>query len=482
VGWCACPISLQLGRAFTGQAFGSDRRQAANHPGSQMSESAATLRSWLLLAGEKESAVGTLETEHTCLLIRQRFDAAKLDELEEEPLWLDGLFERKRWRRLLCSLLEANPGSLLLQSAVRRILQSPHAAEVTCRPGLCALIGTGSSLGDFVGSLGTPLQALLRDDAGAQEALSGIGCAGEVQLLCSQLLLHAAAHAVTTTPPASAPEGDATRAGTKRPRDEGEPGADSPDAAGPAAAAPITSDAAPALVGRLRVAAEHMAAAAAAEQGVAARRLQLLALGVPRHSRLLSSLLAVLAGGTISTGDARNLHEVYCGPAAEAEPPPLAPLQQPALIELMLNAAFHPDRACKPETRDRVLELLAFAAAHAAPDAAPADDDGGALAAVAAARAEPTTPRAPALPGATAALKARREALLEVRAAHATVSRPPRPAHGPLPPSVRRCYGRCTLRASGMRWPICRGRWRCCARTWTSLWWRAPPSSGWRRT
>ena len=406
-----------------------------------MSE-AATLRSWLLLAGEKESAVSKLETEHTCLLIRQRFDAARLDELEEEPLWLDGLFEKKRWRDLLCSLLEANPGSLLLQTAVRRILQSKNAGEVTCRPGLCALLGTGSSLGDFVGSLGTPLQALLRDDAGAQEALSGIGCAGEVQLLCSQLLLHAAAHAVATTrlaPPASAPEGDATCAGTKRPRDEGEAGADAPDAAGSAAAAPMTSDAAPALVGRLRVAAEHMAAAAAAEQGVAARRLQLLALGVPRHSRLLSSLLAVLAGGAISTGDARNLHEVYCGSAAEAEPPPLAPLQQPALIELMLNAAFHPDRTCKPETRDRILELLAFAAAHAAPDAAApdaaasADDDGGAVAAVAADRAEPTTPRAPALPGATAALKARREALLEVRATNATATRPPRPPHWAAP-------------------------------------------------
>lgn len=291
------------------------------------------LRSWLLLAGEKESTVSKLETEHTCLLIQQRFDAAKLDELEEQPLWLEGLLKHKRWRVLLCSLLEANPGSLLLQHAVRRIVQSAHAAEVTCRPGLCALLGAGSSLGDFVGSLGTPLQALLRDDAGAQEALSGIGCAGEVQLLCSQLLLHAAAHAVTTTrvaPPASAAEddadADATRAGrgTKRPRDEGGVGADAPDAAGPAAAAPATSDAAsaspitsnaaPALVGRLRVAAEHMAAAAAAEQGVAARRLQLLALGVPRHSRLLSSLLAVLAGGAISTGDARNLHEVPCGP------------------------------------------------------------------------------------------------------------------------------------------------------------------------
>ena len=237
------------------------------------SDSAATLRSWLLLAGEKESAIRTLEAEHTCLLIRQRFDAAKLDELEEEPPWLDGLFEHKRWRRLLCSLLETNPSSLLMQSAVRRILQSEHAAEVTCRPGLCALLGTGSSLGDFVGSLGTPLQALLRDDVGAQEALSGIGCAGEVQLLCSQLLLHAASHAVSTAPlapPASASEGDAARAGTKRPREEGEAGADSAEAgagadpaeaAGPAAAAPMASDAAPALVGRLRVASEHMAAA-----------------------------------------------------------------------------------------------------------------------------------------------------------------------------------------------------------------------------
>ena len=128
-----------------------------------------------------------------------------------------------------------------MQHAVRLIVKSAHAAEVTCRPGLCALLGTDSSLGDFVGSLGTPLLALLRDGAGAQEALSGIGCAGEVQLLCSQLLLHAATHTVTTTrlsPPKPAPEADATCAGrgTKRARDEGEPGADAPDAAGPTAA------------------------------------------------------------------------------------------------------------------------------------------------------------------------------------------------------------------------------------------------------
>ena len=145
---------------------------------------AATLRSWLLLAGEKEKAVNDLEAEHTCLLVKQRFDAAKLDELEEQPEWLEGLLAHKRWRTLLCSLLEANPDSLLLQYAVRRIHQSAHAGEVTSRPGLCALLGGGSSLGDFVGTLGTQLQALLRDGAGAQEALSGIGCAGEVQLLC----------------------------------------------------------------------------------------------------------------------------------------------------------------------------------------------------------------------------------------------------------------------------------------------------------
>ena len=65
---------------------------------------AATLRSWLLLAGEKEKAVNDLEAEHTCLLVKQRFDAAKLDELEEQPEWLEGLLAHKRWRALLCSL------------------------------------------------------------------------------------------------------------------------------------------------------------------------------------------------------------------------------------------------------------------------------------------------------------------------------------------------------------------------------------------
>ena len=54
----------------------------------------------------------------------------------------------------------------------------------------------------------------------------------------------------------------------------------------------------------------------------------------------------------------------------------LLQLQRKQQSQLMLNAAFHPDRACKPETRDRVLELLAFAAAHAAPEPAPAQADG----------------------------------------------------------------------------------------------------------
>ena len=73
--------------------------------------------------------------------------------------------------------------------------------------------------------------------------------------------------------------------------------------------------------------------------------------------RLLSSLLAVLASGTISTGDAKNLHGLYCAAADDGEAPPLAPLEQPAVIELLLHAAFHPDRPCKPELRDQVLEL-----------------------------------------------------------------------------------------------------------------------------
>mgnify|MGYP002053296078 CR=1 FL=1 len=66
-------------------------------------------------------AVARLEAEHTSLLVRQRFDAATLDAMDEPPAWLEPLLMHKHWRRLLISLLEVNPGCLFLRLAVRQV-------------------------------------------------------------------------------------------------------------------------------------------------------------------------------------------------------------------------------------------------------------------------------------------------------------------------------------------------------------------------
>ena len=388
------------------------------------------LRTLLALA-ESDAAINSLEADHASLLIKQRFDAARLDALDEPPAWLEGLIAHKRWRQLVYALLEDNPGCLFLQLALRQIQASGFAAEVSARPELCALLGAGISLPEFVESLATQLKAYVGSAPDALDALCGTGSAGEVQMLCCQLLLHAAAHSSSSSAAAGAAGGGASR---KRKASSLEPAAAAAGGGGDAAAADAAPSAAAPYVGRLL--AEQMATASAAQANssgaMAARRLQLLALGVPRHSRLMSSLLAVLSSGTASTGDVLNLHAIYCaappaetpppsatatattattGATAADGPPPAAPLQLPALLEQLLQSAFHPARPCKPAMRQQVLELLAMAAAHAAPDAESGAAGAGAGAGAGAA-APPDTPRA-GPGGATAALAARRARALE---------------------------------------------------------------------
>ena len=105
-----------------------------------MSSASATtpppLRSLLALA-ESEAAINSLEADHATLLIKQRFDAARLDALDEPPAWLEGLITHKRWRQLVYSLLEDNPAASSWP-ATAADPASGFAAEVSARPELCA--------------------------------------------------------------------------------------------------------------------------------------------------------------------------------------------------------------------------------------------------------------------------------------------------------------------------------------------------------
>ncbi|KOO31399.1 hypothetical protein Ctob_010015 [Chrysochromulina tobinii] len=192
-------------------------------------------------------------------LSHQHFDAQKLDALEEEPEWLQPMCAERRWRTLLYDLFAANPDCKLLKATVGELSKGEHASEVAAHPGLLALIGGASSLQAFLGSLGTQLHGR-RHGHTMQEGLDGVACAGEAQFFCAQLLLRTAPLATL---------GSRTQ---------------------------------------LEKAAARMADAAAATHGAAgARRLQLLAAGVPRESALLSSLVSVLIAGVITPADAQTL-------------------------------------------------------------------------------------------------------------------------------------------------------------------------------
>lgn len=100
-------------------------------------EQSELLRSWLLLAGVSDEQIHDLAYLHIAQLLRQNFDAQRLDDLLEEadgpPGWLRAMYAGKRWRDLLCELLEAHPTCVLLQSAVSRVGSCRKHAVVLCR-------------------------------------------------------------------------------------------------------------------------------------------------------------------------------------------------------------------------------------------------------------------------------------------------------------------------------------------------------------
>ena len=208
------------------------------------------LRSWLLAAGMTDDAVRDLASERLEGLVRQHFDAQVLDETPEEPAWLESLLKEKRWRALLCELLAQHPSCVLLQFAVRTLAEGEHASEVAGFGGLQSALGAQSSLPRFILALAKQLSAVLNGARGAESALSNVACSGEVQLLCSQLLLHALS---------------AQRGGESA---------------------------------RLlqRVAAE-MSTAAEVSLGKSSHRLHLLSAGLSRHSTLMNCFLAILSSG-----------------------------------------------------------------------------------------------------------------------------------------------------------------------------------------
>ena len=306
---------------------------AASEPRDNLVEHCSLLREWLSLAGVEKAAIRDMVAKQVSELSHQHFDAQKLDALEEEPEWLQPMCAERRWRTLLYDLFAANPDCKLLKATVGELSKGEHASEVAAHPGLLALIGGASSLQAFLGSLGTQLHGR-RHGHTMQEGLDGVACAGEAQFFCAQLLLRTAPLAML---------GSRTQ---------------------------------------LEKAAARMADAAAATHGAAgARRLQLLAAGVPRESALLSSLVSVLIAGVITPADAQTLctqseMAISQSEMASSKSAPrgvdLRALRLPAVLRLLLQALFDPARPPKAETREWLLRTLASTSATA-PLEAPLD-------------------------------------------------------------------------------------------------------------
>ena len=306
---------------------------ASDEPRDNLVEHCSLLREWLSLAGVEKAAIRDMVAKQVSELSHQHFDAQKLDALEEEPEWLQPMCAERRWRTLLYDLFAANPDCKLLKATVGELSKGEHASEVAAHPGLLALIGGASSLQAFLGSLGTQLHGR-RHGHTMQEGLDGVACAGEAQFFFAQLLLRTAPLATI---------GFRTH---------------------------------------LETAAARMADAAAATHGAAgARRLQLLAAGVPRESALLSSLVSVLIAGVITPADAQTLctqseMAISQSEMASSKSAPrgvdLRALRLPAVLRLLLQALFDPARPPKAETREWLLRTLASTSATA-PLEAPLD-------------------------------------------------------------------------------------------------------------
>ena len=306
---------------------------ASDEPRDNLVEHCSLLREWLSLAGVEKAAIRDMVAKQVSELSHQHFDAQKLDALEEEPEWLQPMCAERRWRTLLYDLFAANPDCKLLKATVGELSKGEHASEVAAHPGLLALIGGASSLQAFLGSLGTQLHGR-RHGHTMQEGLDGVACAGEAQFFFAQLLLRTAPLATI---------GFRTQ---------------------------------------LETAAARMADAAAATHGAAgARRLQLLAAGVPRESALLSSLVSVLIAGVITPADAQTLctqseMAISQSEMASSKSAPrgvdLRALRLPAVLRLLLQALFDPARPPKAETREWLLRTLASTSATA-PLEAPLD-------------------------------------------------------------------------------------------------------------
>ena len=299
---------------------------ASDEPRDNLVEHCSLLREWLSLAGVEKAAIRDMVAKQVSELSHQHFDAQKLDALEEEPEWLQPMCAERRWRTLLYDLFAANPDCKLLKATVGELSKGEHASEVAAHPGLLALIGGASSLQAFLGSLGTQLHGR-RHGHTMQEGLDGVACAGEAQFFFAQLLLRTAPLATI---------GFRTQ---------------------------------------LETAAARMADAAAATHGAAgARRLQLLAAGVPRESALLSSLVSVLIAGVITPADAQTLctqseMAISQSEMASSKSAPrgvdLRALRLPAVLRLLLQALFDPARPPKAETREWLLRTLAYTSATA---------------------------------------------------------------------------------------------------------------------
>ncbi len=290
-------------------------------------EDCSLLRRWLHIAAVDEAEVRAMARRKLSEYVDEVFDPAALDEATEgtEP-WIEAMLADARWRQLIYEQLSKHPASILLRAVVQAVVaRKTHASEVAEHPQLCSLIGGSSSLSTFISSLVTQLRSKRHGAPAAQATLDGVARAGELQLFCSQMLMQAAAC------------GDSGGVGD-----------------GGATSAAL-----------LDAARSEMAESAAASHGVASRRLQLLACGVPRGSPLLSTLVSILSAGACSHSDALKLEQLCGQQAADASPAShvSSGLLEPAVLALLLGSLFDPSAPPKPAVRPALLATLAHAAA-----------------------------------------------------------------------------------------------------------------------
>jgi len=269
---------------------------------------------WLVkLSGDQEAgkeAVHQMIEGHLKSLLLERFDPKKADSIFSEkessqPEWLEKMIQQPRYRSMIYELSEIHKNCVLLNFAIQAISEAGHQAEITG-------IATASKYVDVFSKVLVDSMTQLKKETDEAILLEKIP---EFTKMCSQsqhtyLYAQTLIHRLMQEPNGYI---------FKR------------------------------LSQELDLAVRH--------HGKAAMIINLLLSGLSESNKVAEAISSIIRSKSSTPGDVLILHQEYSGP----NPPLIDFLQNPELLEILLNDIFGPVKGVNPLHKNKYFFLLASA-------------------------------------------------------------------------------------------------------------------------